>query len=257
MDIIDGYTITRAGMFEDDRGFALGENHRAPEPFSTWQFVEVDGQREYSHGLRFGTEQEALKSLDARLESYGREHGVEEIVEGPRPDVYKYYSTQRPVDIGTFPKNHSNRPQEVCNYDGRIPVEGGAFLAWGELTYGKPLTETEVSDYELRPSSKNPDIWRRMDEQAQTVGQWEDDRDTPDTKRLTWYYPDFGSYVAKDFVTPEKLAACFNGIVAQRAARAHKRQPPIAEQLKEAGRLAQESRGTPAPKKDAPDHGDR
>lgn len=33
--------------------------------------------------------------------------------------------------------------------------------------------------------------------------------------------------------------------------------PPIAEQLKAAERLAQENRGTPAPKKDAPDHGGR
>lgn len=32
---------------------------------------------------------------------------------------------------------------------------------------------------------------------------------------------------------------------------------PIVEQLKAAKKLAQENRGTPAPKKDAPDHGDR
>ena len=35
------------------------------------------------------------------------------------------------------------------------------------------------------------------------------------------------------------------------------RKPPIAEQLKEAGRLAQENRGQPGPKKDAPDRGNR
>ena len=50
---------------------------------------------------------------------------------------YKYYSTQRPVDIGTFPKPAGNAPDEIVNYDKRVPVEGGAFLAWGHLTYTK------------------------------------------------------------------------------------------------------------------------
>ena len=30
-------------------------------------------------------------------------------------------------------------------------------LAWGELIYGKPLTEKQMYDYELKPSSHNPD----------------------------------------------------------------------------------------------------
>ena len=176
-----------------------------------------------------------------------------------KKEEYKYYSTQRPIDIGTFPKPPGNGPTTLENYDKRLPVEGGAFLAWGELIYAKPLTEREAADYELRPSSKNPDIWRRMSEQAQVVGPWEDGKRIPDQKRLTWYYPDFGSYVPKDFVTPEALAARVHGIVAQRAARAHKegKKPPIARQMEQAGKLAQENRGTPAPKKEAPDKGDR
>ena len=31
-------------------------------------------------------------------------------------------------------------------------MEGGAFLAWGHLTYTKPLTEKQAADYELRPA---------------------------------------------------------------------------------------------------------
>ena len=67
------------------------------------------------------------------------------------------YSTQRPVDIGTYPKPPGNGPIEIFNYDERIPVEGGNMLAWGELIYGKPLTEKQMYDYELKPSSHNPD----------------------------------------------------------------------------------------------------
>ena len=65
---------------------------------------------------------------------------------------YRYYSTQRPVDIGTFPKPAGNAPVEIYNYDGRIPVEDGSMLAWGYLEYARPLTEKEAGDYELRPS---------------------------------------------------------------------------------------------------------
>ena len=39
------------------------------------------------------------------------------------------------------------QPLEMCIRDS-IPVEGGAFLAWGHLTYPRPLTEKEASDYE-------------------------------------------------------------------------------------------------------------
>ena len=39
------------------------------------------------------------------------------------PGLYKYYSTQRPVDIGTFPKPSHNDPDEIINYDQRVPVE--------------------------------------------------------------------------------------------------------------------------------------
>ena len=68
--------------------------------------------------------------------------------------LYRYYSTQRPVDIGTFPKPEGNRPVEIYNYDTdkRIPVEGASMEAWGYLEYRKPLTEKEMEDYELRPA---------------------------------------------------------------------------------------------------------
>ena len=114
------------------------------------------------------------------------------------------------MDIGKFPRPPHNAPDEIVNYDQRVPVEGGAFLAWGHLTYTKPLTEKAAVDYELRPSPDNPDMQRRTYELAQL-----------------------------------------------KEARPTDRKPPIAEQLKKAGRLAQKNRGAPAPKKDAPDHGDR
>lgn len=110
---------------------------------------------------------------------------------------YKYYSTQRPVDIGTFPKPAGNAPDEIVNYDKRVSVEGGAFLAWGHLTYTKPLTEKQAADYELRPA-------------------------------------------------PEVSGLLREG-----------RPRPIAEQMKEAARLAGERQAPATPRRDAPDRGGR
>ena len=56
-----------------------------------------------------------------RVKDYQRLYHVG-IVQTEAPGLYKYYSTQRPVDIGTFPKPPHNAPDEIVNYDRRIPV---------------------------------------------------------------------------------------------------------------------------------------
>ena len=91
------------------------------------------------------------KDFADRVQDYQRLFKVK-VVQVEAPGLYKYYSTQRPVDIGTFPKPPDNAPDEIVNYDQRVPVEGGAFLAWGHLTYTKPLPEMPAAAYELRPA---------------------------------------------------------------------------------------------------------
>ena len=93
------------------------------------------------------------------------------MVQVEAPGLYKYYSTQRPVDIGTFPKPPHNAPDEIVNYDQRVPVEGGAFLAWGHLTYTKPLTDKQVSDYELRPAFNVHELRRKRGERPLTIAE--------------------------------------------------------------------------------------
>lgn len=188
-----GYTITQSVLFDNDQGFALAENPAAVSPFVTWQFSVERGKRDYYWGHYHGDELGAVSDYNTRVFDYERQYGVAR-VETQGPDFYKYYSTQRPVDLGTFPKPKDNLPVGVLNYGERRAVEGGAFRAWGELLYMRPLTEKQISDYELRAAPNNPNVQRPQ---------------------------------------------------------------PIAEQLKAAERLAGERRGQPAPKKDAPDKGDR
>lgn len=60
--------------------------------------------------------------------------------------MYKYYSSLRPVSIGTYPKEGF---QGFRNYDRRKPTSAGE--AWGELYYSRKLTEREIAAYDLIP----------------------------------------------------------------------------------------------------------
>ena len=207
MDKNQGYAILKVVMLENGRGFALGECPRAPEPFVTWAcYDDEHGRRQYEWG-HYGSDREALtRDLSERVEDYQRQFSVK-VAWVEEPGLYKYYSTQRPVDIGTFPKPPHNAPDEIINYDQRVPVEGGAFLAWGHLTYTRPLSEQDMTNYELRPSKDNPAVGRRMER--------------------------------------------------KRAAEQEEKKPSISQQMKEAGRQAQERQTPATPKKDAPDRGER
>jgi len=241
-DIIHGYEIKKSILFENNRGFALAENHDAVSPFVTWQFTEDEsGKRDYYWGHYKSDGEAAGRDYETRATEYKQDYGLSEKT---TPEVYKYYSTQRPVDIGTFPKTQGG-PNRFVNFDKREAVEHGRFMAWGYLEYSAPLTNKQVSDYELRPAPGNPDR-RRMEEQAQVIGKWEQAHRVPEERRLTWWYPDFGVFVAKEFVTPEQLAERHGKIIEAKERAADKRAvpKPIAEQLAEAGK--QVERGTEA-----------
>ena len=145
--------------FENNRGFALGHNRAAPSPFVTWQFTETEnGQKDYYWGHYHNDSQTAEKDFAKRIDDYTELCQVQERTGGQdQAEYYRYYSTQRPVDLGTFPKPPGTVPVEIINFDERRMVEGGTIRAWGELAYLKPLTEKQMDDYELRPAPGNPD----------------------------------------------------------------------------------------------------
>lgn len=57
-----------------------------------------------------------------------------------------YYSTQRPIGPGTYPKDGII---EIVNYDSRKYIEEIGKPAWGHLIYDNSLSEQELQDYEL------------------------------------------------------------------------------------------------------------
>ena len=239
-ETVHGYAIRRSIVFENDRGFALAENSNAPQPFVTWQFTEnKGGGREFYWGHYTQSADSAAKDFETRVAEYQKDYGVSEKAARPAPDVYKYYSTQRPVDIGTFPKTGSG-PAEIVNFDQRESVENGKFLAWGYLLYHAPLTEKQMANYELRAAPGNSDRFRltpeQLEQQTQVVGKWEQAKHIPDAKRLTWWYPDFGVFVKNELVSDAELSKRYEKVMESKARPARK--IPISKRLKEGAEQA-------------------
>lgn len=61
--------------------------------------------------------------------------------------LIKYYSTQRPVGIGTYPDNSNFC--EFENYGCKKYIEEIGRGAWGYILYREPLTDEEMKRYNL------------------------------------------------------------------------------------------------------------
>ncbi len=61
----------------------------------------------------------------------------------------RYYSTQRPVAPGTYPKPEHNRIGEIVNFDSKTYCPEIEREAWGYIEYEYPLSDGVVADYEL------------------------------------------------------------------------------------------------------------
>lgn len=152
MDTLDGYEIQQTILFETGHGFALARAETGT--IMVYQFTQTPFGRDFYHGRSFDRMDEAERDFQRRTDNYGYLYKAVPRSQQTPARYYRYYSTQRPVDIGTYPAPGGNAPVVVINYDcdRRRPVAGGKLCAWGELTYRKPLTERQAADYELVPA---------------------------------------------------------------------------------------------------------
>lgn len=63
-----------------------------------------------------------------------------------------YYSTLRPVSIGTYPKDGM---VDFENYSSRLYIPAINREAWGVLYYSRELTREEMENYDLVPLPEN------------------------------------------------------------------------------------------------------
>jgi hypothetical protein len=66
--------------------------------------------------------------------------------------VYRYYSTERPISLGTYPKAKDNVPVNIENFNIREYVPEIGYEAYGYLEYEHKLTDKQIFDYELYPA---------------------------------------------------------------------------------------------------------
>ncbi len=66
--------------------------------------------------------------------------------------MIRYYSTQRPIAPGTFPKKE--QVVKIENFDKRIFCQEIGREAWGFIEYSLALTEEEANAYELVVAGK-------------------------------------------------------------------------------------------------------
>ena len=71
-----GYEIKRLLLYDDNKGFALGENLRAPDPYVTWKVTEEQGRRSFDWGHYFTTERAAVKDFLKRAGDYEKENSI-------------------------------------------------------------------------------------------------------------------------------------------------------------------------------------
>jgi len=69
--------------------------------------------------------------------------------------TYKYYSLERPISIGTYPKKANII--NIVNYDTKQLTDDIGRLTWGYIEYSEPLTNNDCYEYELEPSR---DAWK-------------------------------------------------------------------------------------------------
>ena len=61
----------------------------------------------------------------------------------------RYYSTQRPVTPGSFPKADGNKVLEIVNFDEKTYCKEADRDCWGYIDYEKPLSEKEAASHDL------------------------------------------------------------------------------------------------------------
>lgn len=62
---------------------------------------------------------------------------------------YRYYSTQRPLSLGTYPKPQGNKVLNIKNFDERTYCEEIGREAWGYIEYELPVSPVILKDFEM------------------------------------------------------------------------------------------------------------
>lgn len=71
-------------------------------------------------------------------------------------DIMRYYSTQRPIGPGTYPRQDGT--ETITTFESRVFCEEIGREAWGFIDYKRPITMKQAEDYELVPSGDGYEV---------------------------------------------------------------------------------------------------
>lgn len=94
----------------------------------------------------------------------------------------KYYSTQRPIAPGTYPKPYDNRVTNINNYAEHTYVPAISKWAWGEIEYAFPLSPEYTDAYELTPDPNE------TDDSEEEEGETEENEFSQELEDLDWIF---------------------------------------------------------------------
>lgn len=98
--------------------------------------------------------------------------------------MQRYYSTQRPVSIGTYPKPQGNKVLNIVNYGKRVPVREIERDAWGYIDYEEALSEEDVERYELYAMPEKSALLESFEKFYELLCTGEADEDSEDCRKL-------------------------------------------------------------------------
>lgn len=81
--MVGSYTVTRSILFDNDRGFAYGENPQAVEPFATWQLTNDGGKHDHYWGHYHKDQGVALTDYENRVNEYMADYPSLKVVVNP------------------------------------------------------------------------------------------------------------------------------------------------------------------------------
>lgn len=70
---------------------------------------------------------------------------------------YRYWSTQRPISLGTYPKPEGNKVVDIENFSRREFCKEIGREAWGYIDYEYPVPDEMLRQYEMVKGGENDD----------------------------------------------------------------------------------------------------
>ena len=169
MDKNQGYEIIKAVMLENGRGFVLGHHPPRPRPMSHGLAMMT---RTASGSMNGGITAATVPLWNRTLRRGCRSTSAFTMSVSSRPRLPAFTSItppSAPWTLGHSPSRPATPRMKSSTTISASRLKNGSFLAWGHLTYTRPLTKRQASDYELRPAPDNPDRPRSIREQMKTA----------------------------------------------------------------------------------------